>query len=564
MHSLFLRIFMLFWIAMALIVGGSIAITFTVAAREYEAPEFQRRPSVAIQASEVLARGGILALKSWLDSNKNSAVDRDLYIVGPDGADILGRRLSETAARRLEFVNRVGAPPPPGNFRPSRAAPQIVGADGSAYTVLSVPRRPSIFGALSLPGISLTILFISLTVSAITSWWLAEHLSAPIRRIQEGARALASESLDSGVLPGYRVSAGLEGRKDELAVLARDFDAMADRLRANRGAVTQLLRDISHELRSPLARMRVALGLARQPPADLTRQLDRLEREIERLDSLISQVLKLARLHGTDAVFARETFDLDEVIEEVVRDANFEGAVKNCKVRHDGAARAALDGNRDLVRSAIENVLRNAVRYSPEGAPVDVSVTRTESDVLILIRDRGPGVPAGDLERIFEPFYRVAESRDRDSGGEGIGPALPAQVMKAHRRGGRAKHSTRRVGQGKQRPRGRLRSASQLAGGRPRCLESVHDPVSRSLQIHPGRRQFAGSRLSRGRRRADIFQEGGRRPCHRRRRAAIHRLRRFLGSDDFGARPSAGHQGRARGCRRRAFLRRARRVSRAQ
>jgi two-component system OmpR family sensor kinase len=432
MHSLFLRIFMLFWIAMALIVGGSIAITFTIAAREYEAPEFQRRPSVAIQASEVLARGGVGALKSWLDSNKNSIADRDLYIVGPEGSDILGRRLSETAARRLQFVNRDEFVNREGNFRPSRAAPQIVGADGSSYTVLLVPRRPSIFGALSLPGISLTILCIALMVSAITSWWLAQHLSAPIRRIQEGARALASESLDAGARPGYRVSEGLEGRKDELAVLARDFDAMADKLRANRGAITQLLRDISHELRSPLARMRVALGLARQPPADLARQLDRLEREIERLDSLISQVLKLARLHGTDAVFARETFDLDDVIEEVVRDANFEGAVKNCKVRLDGAARVAVNGNRDLLRSAVENVLRNAVRYSPLDARVDVTVMRTDSDVLILILDHGPGVPAGDLERIFEPFYRVAESRDRDSGGEGIGLAITAQVMKAH------------------------------------------------------------------------------------------------------------------------------------
>ena len=441
---------MLFWIAMALIVGGSIAITFTIAAREYEAPELQRRPATAIQASEVLAHGGLAALKAWLSANKNPSPDRDLFIVGPDGADILGRRLSASAARRLEFVNRDEVsrdpgesglrpygPPPPGNFRPSRAAPQIVGADGSAYTVLLVPRRPSIFGALSLPEISLTILCIALVVTALTSWWLARHLSAPIRRIQAGARALTSENLDAGARPGYRVSAGLEGRRDELAVLARDFDAMADQLRANRGAVTQLLRDISHELRSPLARMRVALGLARQPPADLSRQLDRLEREIERLDSLISQVLKLARLHGTDAPFARETFELDEVIEEVVRDANFEGAVKNCRVRLHGAAAASVNGNRDLVRSAIENVLRNAVRYSPQDAPVDVSVARAESGVAILIRDQGPGVPDRDLERIFEPFYRVAESRDRDSGGEGIGLAITAQVMKAH--GGSAK-----------------------------------------------------------------------------------------------------------------------------
>ena len=462
MHSLFLRIFILFWIAMALIVAASIAVTYTVTAREYESPELRGR-TVAIQASEVLARGGIGALKEWLGTNKNSVKDRDLYIIGPDGADILGRRLTEGAARRLEFFNRddpggreepgsrdAGSPgprpsgPPPGNFRPSRAAPQIVSVDGTAYTVLLVPRRPSIFGALSLPGISLAILGIALVVSALTSWWLAQHLSAPIRRIQEGARALASDSADVSLSAGLRVSAGLEGRKDEVAVLARDFDAMADQLRANRSAITQLLRDISHELRSPLARMRVALGLARQPPADLSRQLDRLEREIERLDSLISQVLKLARLHGTDAPFTREAFDLDEVIEEVVRDANFEGAVKNCRVRMDGAANAAVNGNRDLLRSAIENVLRNAVRYSHQDSLIGVSVARSGTEVSILIRDGGPGVPAKDLERIFEPFYRVAESRDRDTGGEGIGLAITAQVMKAH--GGSASAANRREG----------------------------------------------------------------------------------------------------------------------
>jgi two-component system, OmpR family, sensor kinase len=439
MHSLFFRIFVLFWVAMALIVGTSIATTFTIAAHEYEPQELPRRPSVAIQASEALGHGGIGALQSWLESNKNSMGDHNLYIVGPDGQDILGRRLPDGATRRLEFVNResqAGLEPrgfgaPPGNFRPSRAAPQIVAADGTIYTVLLVPRRPSIFGALSLPTISFTIVCIALFVSAIASWWLAEHLTAPIRRIQEGARALASENLN------VRVSSGLEGRKDELAVLARDFDAMADRLRDNRSATTQLLRDISHELRSPLARMRVALGLARQPPADFPRQLDRLEREIERLDSMISQVLKLARLHGTDALKQRETFELDEVIEEVVRDASFEGAVKNCRIELHGSAKAAIHGNRELLRSAIENVLRNAVRYSPHDSSIDMSIARANGLLEILIRDRGPGVPPSDLERIFEPFYRVAESRDRDSGGEGIGLAITSQVMKAH--GGSAK-----------------------------------------------------------------------------------------------------------------------------
>src|SRR5271166_5965837 len=230
MRSLFLRIFVLFWIAMALIVGGSIAITFSVAAREYESPEYMRRPNVAIQASEVLAAGGIPALKKWLEANEHAIPDRDLFTIGPDGRDILGRRLSDSAVRRLEFFNREstagfgppgaepplaepssGGPPgtappgaggrlpgrpPPRNFRPQRAAPQIVAPDGATYTVLLVPRRPSIFGALSLPGISLTILGIALVVSAFASWWMAERLSAPIRRIQEGARALATENLD--------------------------------------------------------------------------------------------------------------------------------------------------------------------------------------------------------------------------------------------------------------------------------------------------------------------------------------------------------------------------------
>ncbi len=128
------------------------------------------------------------------------------------------------------------------------------------------------------------------------------------------------------------MSAGFEDRKDELAVLARDFDAMADGLIANRAAVTRLLRDISHELRSPLARMRLAVGLARRPSADPDRQLDRLEHEMERLDDLIGQVLSLARLNGTDAPIEREPFDIDEMIQEVVHDANFEGAAKDCRV----------------------------------------------------------------------------------------------------------------------------------------------------------------------------------------------------------------------------------------
>ena len=432
---MFARIFLLFWLAMALIVGASIAITYTNAAREYERQEFQRRPPVAIEASEALGRDGVRGLKRWLAANLDAVPERDLFIVGPDGLDILGRRLTDAALRRLEFFNRdsFAGPdqhrpdgPAPLNFRPMRQAPQIVAADGTSYTILVVPRRPSVFGALSRPGIPLAVLAVALVVSALASGWLARHFSTPIRRLQEGARAVATETLD------LRVSAGLDGRNDELAVLARDFDAMADQLKANRTARTRLLRDISHELRSPLARMRVALGLARQLPADLARQLDRLESEIERLDKLISQVLRLARLQSADSYYEREAVSIDEVIEEVVRDAQFEGAAKGCMISTIGKAGVCVFGNRELLRSAIENVLRNAVRYSPPSTVVELQMIAADASLQIVVRDRGPGVPGDDLARIFEPFFRVAESRDRGSGGEGIGLAITAQVFKSH------------------------------------------------------------------------------------------------------------------------------------
>ena len=307
---MFVRIFVLFWLSMAVIAGGSIAVTDAIATREFETHEWQRHEPVATAAAEALATGGLARLRAWLAANEHRVPGHDLFIVGPDGKDILGRALSPPASRRLQIgrrsariaadQRRVGTPPRV-ELRPMRPWPRLLAADGAAYSILVVPRRSMLFGAFALPGIPPAVLAIALIVSAIASGWLARHLSAPIRRMQEGARALASDNL------AMRVSVGLDGRRDELAVLAREFDAMADQLRATRAARTRLLRDISHELRSPLARMRVAVALARRSPPDSARQIDRMEREIERLDGLIGRVLKLARLQG-DSPCRRASF----------------------------------------------------------------------------------------------------------------------------------------------------------------------------------------------------------------------------------------------------------------
>ena len=252
-----------------------------------------------------------------------------------------------------------------------------------------------------------------------------------------------------------RVSAGLEDRKDELAVLARDFDAMADQLarqprRASRGCCATSRTSCAR----PLARMRLAVGLARRPTADPSRQLDRMEREIERLDGLISQVLKLARLSGTDAPFEREAFDVDEVIEEVVRDANFEGAAKGCTVRTRGRRKDSVNGNRELLRSAIENVLRNAVRYSPHGCAS--GGRRGAQRRGAHGRRFGIGAPAFPRARSSVFSSRFTAWRNRataTAGGEGIGLAITSQRHEG----------ARRIGQGRQSRRRRLRGAAQPA-----------------------------------------------------------------------------------------------------
>ncbi len=434
---MFVRIFVLFWLAMTVIAGGSIAVTDAIATREFESHEWQRHAPVELAAAEALAAGGPARLRAWVAANEHRVPGHDLFVVGPDGRDILGRPLSPPAIRRLRLGRRAAALVKHDrtqgiHLQPMRPSPRLVTADGAAYTILVVPRRSMLFGAFALPGIPPAVLAIALIVSAIASGWLARHLSAPIRRMQAGARALASDNL------AVRVSVGLDGRRDELAVLAREFDAMADQLRATRAARTRLLRDISHELRSPLARMRVAVALARRSPSDSARQTDRMEREIERLDALIGQVLKLARLQDESPRLDLEPVDLGELLTEIVSDANYEAAAKRGSVRFAADAPIEVAANRELVRSAIENVLRNAIRYSPEGAAVEVDLRAFDDAARISIRDHGPGVPAADLARIFEPFYRVAESRDRDSGGEGIGLAITAQVLRAHGGGARA------------------------------------------------------------------------------------------------------------------------------
>jgi len=204
----------------------------------------------------------------------------------------------------------------------------------------------------------------------------------------------------------------------------------------------QLLRDVSHELRSPLTRLQLALSLARRPDAAVERQLARIETEADRLEHLIARILKLVRLERPASALEGVPVDVGQLLETIAQDVAIEAEARSCTVTLRTEAGLRVAGDPELLRSAFENVIRNAVRYGASGSAVEVRGSRgapapggaaaTGEQIEVIVRDHGPGVPEKDLKLIFEPFYRVDAARDRAVGGDGLGLAIAARAIAAH------------------------------------------------------------------------------------------------------------------------------------
>jgi two-component system, OmpR family, sensor histidine kinase CpxA len=213
---------------------------------------------------------------------------------------------------------------------------------------------------------------------------------------------------------------------------------MAERLETLLKAQSRLLNDISHELRSPLARLSVALGLARQRAGlESSDMLDRIELEASRLNELIGRILTLARLEDGEQLVSQTPVPLDELVESVTEDAEFEAQERHCHVRTTvGQGIWGVCGNASLLHSAIENVVRNAIRYTQEGSSVDIEMTRQArpngSEAVLRVSDSGPGVPVDALTKLFEPFYRLDDARGRQTGGVGLGLAITERAVRFH------------------------------------------------------------------------------------------------------------------------------------
>jgi len=443
---------------MILILGGAVAVTATVAWYRISLISDIDPGEMLDGAASALRSHGMPGLKTWLGDFVNAHGDLDIYIVNASGEDILERPLPEHVVQWLALdgmpaiakdgSNHARYWPYGYDWSPSGiteshrpafnrshllANPKIIAADGSAYTLLVAWFGATPVDVLGADGITIPLVLIALAVSALICWWLARYISAPVTKLQHVARTLASGNLDT------RADQQLCQRRDELGVLAKDFNEMASRLRAQMISKEMLIRDISHELRSPLTRLRVALGLAQRGDDTLGLQLERIERDIERLDALIGQTLQLSRLSGAKP--GSENVELGQLVSEIVEDARFEADATGRHISESIALDLSARGSGELLRLAIGNVVRNAIRFAPAGSNVDVGTRLEGGAAIVAVRDHGPGVPEPDLERIFEAFYRVAEARDRDSGGIGLGLAITARIMALHGGGAKAKNA---------------------------------------------------------------------------------------------------------------------------
>jgi len=424
-RGVFVKILMWFWVAFVLVaLALELVIAATTTPLEVRVQRFSDK-GLAGDAREAVARldrKGPRGVTSFLDGmERESSVHA--MLLDADGRDVAGRAVPPKAAAMAARALASGEPEMEVDGRAAVKA-RAVGTSGGRRYVLVAAMPVGLLRVLhDGPRAQALRLLAVLLTAAVACYGLARYVTRPLAVLRTTTRALARGDLS------VRVGTTM-GRTDEFAELGRDFDRMAERLDGLVTAERRLLRDISHELRSPLARLNVALGLARQRAGDETTALDRIEREAERLNVLIGQLLTLARLESGTIAPARACVDLAGIVREVVEDAAFEANGRHVQLIETCAD--VVLGDPELLRSAVENVVRNAVRHSPESSTVEVGLRRDEARVRIAVRDHGRGVPEAALPHIFQPFYRVGDARTRSAGGVGLGLTIVDRTIRLH------------------------------------------------------------------------------------------------------------------------------------
>lgn len=431
MTSIFARIFLTFWLAMALIAISAVGLTVAVAWQRTEALE-SFDPSTLIRGAVRAQReGGDPQLRQWLETQSRRTDNIMVFVLNTQGRDMLGRRVPP----RLRLDD--------GETAPAASPASLAGPSGFMRrrnhvlltTSLPDPRwrlvagwsGATAFDVLDSNQVWLSIGLLALGVSGAMAWWLARQISNPVVALQASARRLAEGDLSA------RPEGDLIRRRDELGSLAGEFTTMAQKLQEQLDSKDELLRDISHELRSPLTRLRVAAALARQQSGDIETHLARVERDIDRLDRIIGDTLRFSSMKAPGFLPDMTCIDLSELLGEVLDDAQIEADHRGIAMHLDAAAHADFLCDPDLLRRAFDNVLRNAIRHSPQGGMIRIALEGGTDRLCVTVTDQGKGVPEPALERIFEAFYRVDNARGQQSGGAGLGLAITARIVALHK-----------------------------------------------------------------------------------------------------------------------------------
>ena len=427
MHRLYWKIFLAFWLSLVFFV----AVTLVAAsyylqqtrARAADENPHERHMTLIREARGIARSEGIAGLERWL-----AQLDRreatPYYLLDEQNRDLLGRPLPpELAFREGRQGDHMGQM---GNMM-MRQAMAIRVADGRSFVLMPDFQGVSLWRVLGRPRVFALPLLVTALLSGLLCYWLARYLLRPVKQLREATQAMAGGDF------AQRVAPGLGGRRDEIADLAHDFDHMAARIEQLVSAQMQLLGDISHELRSPLARLVVALELAQQKQGGAaSAEFERIALEAERMNALIGQLLTLSRLESGAGKIAAETVDIDALLERLVENCNFELAADERRAVIVESAPAAIEGDPALLTSAFENVIRNAARYTDSGTAVEVAARTADGWLEVRVRDHGPGITESMLERVFDPFVRVGDARDRGSGGHGLGLAIAKRAIGLH------------------------------------------------------------------------------------------------------------------------------------
>jgi signal transduction histidine kinase len=432
MPKLFWKIFLWFWGAM-LIVNG--AIIFSVLSIRSVSEQNRARSMMALQARKTAEMFESQSPNTFSDSLRDFGQTADMHfgLYRPDGSDVLGTPTDGTTRLWISEAAQDEKTHFPRHYGPPLMLEAATGPSGAKY-ILSAEHASLPFAHFVRGGIGtqiLRLLAVALAV-ALVCLALAHYIASPILHLQSVSRRIATGDLSA------RVRVRLTSGGDEIADLGKDFNLMTEQIETLLHSQNQLLQAISHEMRSPLARLTLAAGLAKgngAPESDGL--LERIETEAERIEQMLSQLLTLARLDRGAASFPRTPVELSFLLSEIVSDASFEGSATKRSVILTHADPCLIEGSEALLRSAIENVVRNAVRYTHGLSTVEVSLklhnTAGQGLAVIHVTDEGPGVPSGELSQIFKPFYRVSSARERESGGTGLGLAITDRAVHLYR-----------------------------------------------------------------------------------------------------------------------------------